>query len=68
MADLTLNEAVEQTLAVIREGFEGPPEKWSYFTDHGPEGGRFGLKGFFRPDGWVYAPPDHRNFKRIFQF
>lgn len=42
MPDLTLQEAVEQTLAVIREGFEGPPEKWSYFTDHGPEGGLFG--------------------------
>jgi len=42
MPELTLKDAIDQTLAVIREGFEGPPEKWSYFTDSGPEAGLFG--------------------------
>ncbi len=42
MSELTLKDAIEQTLAVIREGFDGPPEKWSYYTDHGPEAGLFG--------------------------
>jgi len=31
-----------QLLAVLREGFEGPPEKWSYFTDNDPQAGFFG--------------------------
>lgn len=34
-------EAVGQLLAVLGEGLEGPPERWSYFTDSGPEAGLF---------------------------
>ncbi len=42
MAEATLKDAVTHLLAVLREAFEGPPEKWSYFTDSGPEAGFFG--------------------------
>ncbi|HEX7118414.1 MAG TPA: DinB family protein [Longimicrobiales bacterium] len=34
--------ALEQLLAVLREGFEGPAEAWSYFTDSGGEAALFG--------------------------
>ncbi|HEV2132166.1 MAG TPA: DinB family protein [Longimicrobiaceae bacterium] len=37
-----MNTIVNQLLAVLREGFEGPPQQWSYFTDSGPEAGMFG--------------------------
>ncbi len=33
---------VEQLLAVLREGFEGPAHGWSYFTGDGREAGMFG--------------------------
>lgn len=29
----------DQLLAVLREGWEGPAHKWSYFLDHGPDAG-----------------------------
>jgi len=28
--------------AVLREALEGPPERWSYFTDNSPDAGLFG--------------------------
>ena len=37
------DKALEQLIAVLREGFEGPQQRWSYFTDGGPEAGWFGM-------------------------
>lgn len=31
MPELSMDDVVSQLLAVFREAFEGPPEKWSYF-------------------------------------
>lgn len=31
-----------QLIAVLKEGFEGPANPWSYFTDSGPEAGLLG--------------------------
>jgi len=42
MSEATLKDAVTHLLAVLREAFEGPPEKWSYFTDVSPDAGCFG--------------------------
>jgi hypothetical protein len=42
MAAVTLDTAVEQLLAVLGEGFEGPPEKWSYFVDNDATAGYSG--------------------------
>ncbi|MGA2975209.1 MAG: hypothetical protein ABSF77_07855 [Spirochaetia bacterium] len=42
MPAATLNDVVTQLLGVLREAFEGPAERWSYFTDQGPEAGLFG--------------------------
>ncbi len=37
------NESIMvQLLAVLREGYEGPPTPWSYFTDARPEAGLAG--------------------------
>ena len=33
---------VEHLIDVLREAFEGPKEKWSYFTDNSPEAGLIG--------------------------
>jgi hypothetical protein len=41
MAELSINDAVEQVLAVLREAFEGA-QQWSYFTDHGADAGLLG--------------------------
>lgn len=40
---VTPEKALEQLIAVLREGFEGPQTSWSYFTDDGPEAGWFGM-------------------------
>ncbi len=45
MADVSLDVVIAQVLAVLREGCEGPPEKWSYFTDNAPDAGLFGTLG-----------------------
>ena len=42
MPGISTAEAIDQLLAVLREGFEGPAQRWSYFTDHGPEAGLLG--------------------------
>ncbi len=42
MAEITTVTAVRQLQAVLREGFEGPKERWSYFTDNDPDAGFFG--------------------------
>ena len=42
MTTIAMEVAVGQLAAVLREGFEGPAEKWSYFTDNSPEAGLFG--------------------------
>jgi hypothetical protein len=41
MADIEITAVIRQQLAVLREAFEGPPQRWSYFTDHGPDAGLF---------------------------
>jgi hypothetical protein len=45
MAEISTQVTVGQVMAVLLEAFEGPPEKWSYFTDQGPEAGLFGTLG-----------------------
>ncbi len=45
MPEVTLDAVVNQILAILREGFEGPPEKWSYFVDGGPDAGYLGTLG-----------------------
>jgi hypothetical protein len=42
MPTVSIEAAIEQLLAVLAEGFEGPQQKWSYFTDQGAESGLFG--------------------------
>ena len=42
MAEIPTREAVTQLTAVLAEAFEGPSEKWSYFTDSGRDAGLFG--------------------------
>ena len=42
MSELPMDAILGQLLAVLREGFEGPQERWSYFTNAGPEAGLFG--------------------------
>ncbi len=42
MAEITTGVALRQLQAVLREGFEGPKERWSYFTDNDPDAGFFG--------------------------
>lgn len=42
MTSIAMDEAVAQLRAVLHEAFEGPPEKWSYFTDNAPNAGWLG--------------------------
>ncbi len=42
MAEIAPNIVIGQLLAVVREAQEGPPERWSYFTDNGSNAGFFG--------------------------
>ena len=42
MATVTLDTVKEQLLAVLKEGFEGSTQRYTYFTDQGPESGLFG--------------------------
>ncbi len=37
--------AIGQIIAVLHEACEGPPERWSYFTDNSPDAGLFGSLG-----------------------
>ncbi len=39
MAEIPANIVIGQLLAVLREALEGPPERWSYFTDNRPDAG-----------------------------
>lgn len=36
-------KVLEQLLGVLQEGFEGPQQRWSYFTDRGPAAGWFAM-------------------------
>jgi hypothetical protein len=45
MAAIDVNEVVGQILDVLREAFEGPRERWSYFTDNRSDAGLFGTLG-----------------------
>lgn len=42
MPEITPNIVIGQLLAVLREALEGPPERWSYFTNNRPDAGMFG--------------------------
>ncbi len=42
MPEVSMNIVIRQLLSVLREGFEGPPESWSYFTDNNRNAGFFG--------------------------
>lgn len=42
MPDSPASIVIGQLVAVLREALEGSPERWSYFTDAGPQGGLFG--------------------------
>lgn len=37
-----MDVVIGQLVDVLREAFEGPPERWSYFTDTGADGGLLG--------------------------
>ncbi|MGD0727457.1 MAG: hypothetical protein ABSB63_18060 [Spirochaetia bacterium] len=45
MAAIDVHEVVGQILDVLREAFEGPKERWSYFTDNRSDAGLFGTLG-----------------------
>jgi hypothetical protein len=45
MAEIAPNIVIGQLLAVVREAQEGPPERWSYFTDNRSDAGFFGTLG-----------------------
>jgi hypothetical protein len=38
-SSVDVKTAVEQILGALREGIEGPPPNWGYFSDPGPEAG-----------------------------
>lgn len=42
MPEVSVETAIGQMIAVLREAFEGPAERWSYFTDNRPDAGVFG--------------------------
>jgi hypothetical protein len=42
MAEISMDAVRGQMLAVLKEAFEGPSQSWSYFTDHGVDGGLLG--------------------------
>ena len=42
MTAIPTDVVIQQLLAVLAEAFNGPAQKWSYFTDHGAESGLFG--------------------------
>lgn len=45
MAVIDVHEIVGQILDVLGEAFEGPKERWSYFTDTRSDAGLFGTLG-----------------------
>ena len=46
MADeISMETVIGQLRAVLKEGFEGPKNQWSYFTEAEPESGLFGTLG-----------------------
>lgn len=45
MAAIDVHEIVGQILDVLGEAFEGPKERWSYFTDNRSDAGLFGTLG-----------------------
>ncbi len=42
MSEISMEVVIDQLLNVLREAFEGPQERWSYFTDNDPDAGLFG--------------------------
>jgi hypothetical protein len=45
MAAMDVHEIVGLILDVLGEAFEGPKERWSYFTDNRSDAGLFGTLG-----------------------
>lgn len=50
MATVEISVVVRQLVAVLHEAFEGPPQRWSYFTDQGPEAGLLGTLATLGPE------------------
>ena len=42
MAEVEATKVIRQLLGVLREAFEGPAQRWSYFTDQGKDSGILG--------------------------
>lgn len=38
-----ISSAIQQILGALKEGFEGPPPNWGYFSDRGPDAGFLAL-------------------------
>jgi hypothetical protein len=47
---VSLDEVIGQILDVLREAFEGPRERWSYFTDNNSDAGLFGTLAAIRAE------------------
>jgi hypothetical protein len=45
MSTVSIDVAVEQILGAFKEGFEGPPPGWAYFSDRGTDAGFLALLG-----------------------
>jgi len=45
MPTTTSPSITQQLVAVLREAFEGPQHRWTYFTDNNPDAGMFGTIG-----------------------
>jgi len=53
-SDPPMDVVRRQLMALLREGVEGPRERWSYFTDHGASAGFLGTL-----EGWSAAEVSH---------
>ncbi len=42
---VSIDSIITQLMAVLGEAFEGPKERWSYFTDTGADAGMFATIG-----------------------
>ena len=47
MTAISTDVVIHQLLALLAEAFNGPAQKWSYFTDHGAEAGLLGTLARF---------------------
>ncbi|MDR7427270.1 MAG: hypothetical protein QN160_06335 [Armatimonadota bacterium] len=66
MSETTLEMAIGQLLAVLREACEGPAQQWSYFTDNRPEAGLFGTLASLDA-AWRVSAVDGPRWERLQQ-